>query len=31
MKDVPDDDKNDSYKGLSKAAVFLGEGSILYL
>ena len=31
MKDVPDDDKNDSYQGLSKAAVFLGEGSILYL
>ena len=36
MKDVPtssDDssDKNDTFKGLSKAAIHVGEGPILYL
>ena len=31
MKDVPDGDKVDSYEGLTKAAIFVGEGPILYL
>lgn len=31
MKDVPDDDKEDSFQGLSKAAIYVGEGPILYL
>jgi hypothetical protein len=31
MKDVPDDDADDSFKGLSKAAIYVGEGPILYL
>jgi hypothetical protein len=37
MKDLPDTDssddpiKNDTYKGLSEAAIYLGEGAVLYL
>ena len=31
MKDVPDDQKKDSFEGLSKAAIYMGEGPILYL
>jgi hypothetical protein len=37
MKDVPtssddsSDNKNDTFKGLSKAAIYIGEGPILYL
>lgn len=35
MKDVPDSDSdsdvNDTFKGLSPAAIHLGEGAILYL
>lgn len=31
MKDVPDDDKDDTFEGLSKAAIYVGEGPILYL
>ena len=31
MKDVPDDQKKDSFEGLSKAAIYVGEGPILYL
>lgn len=35
MKDVPDSDSdseaNDTFKGLSAAAIYLGEGAIMYL
>jgi hypothetical protein len=37
MQDLPDTDssddpiKNDTYKGLSEAAIYLGEGAVLYL
>ena len=37
MNDLPDTDssedniKNDTYKGLSEAAIYLGEGTVLYL
>lgn len=37
MKDLPDTDssddpiKNDTFKGLSEAAIYLGEGAVLYL
>jgi hypothetical protein len=37
MKDLPDSDssddalKNDTYRGLSEAAIYLGEGSVIYL
>lgn len=31
MKDVPDDENNDSFQGLSKASIYVGEGPILYL
>jgi hypothetical protein len=37
MNDLPDSDssddpiKNDTYKGLSEAAIHLGEGAVLYL
>ena len=38
MADVPDsqssgdsDDQNDTFKGLSKASIYLGEGAVLYL
>lgn len=35
MKDVPDSDSdsdaNDTFKGLSPAAIYLGEGAIMYL
>ena len=36
MIDVPDsgsdsDENLDSYKGLSKAAIYVGEGAVLYL
>lgn len=31
MKDVPDGDAADSFQGLTKAAIYLGEGPVLYL
>jgi len=35
MKDVPDSDSdseaNDTFKGLSSASIYLGEGAIMYL
>ena len=36
MKDVPssdsnDSEKNDTFKGLSNASIYLGEGAVLYL
>ena len=35
MKDVPDSasdsDANDTYKGLSNTAIYLGEGAVMYL
>ena len=31
MKDVPDDQNKDSFEGLSKAAIYVGEGPIMYL
>ena len=37
MKDLPDSDssddplKNDTYRGLSEASIYLGEGAVLYL